>query len=123
MMATVGYGTMAPATFYGHAVSAIEIICGIEFDPCPARDFNGADFIYFANFQAFVDRAEWSFFRPDASFPTTRRRDIIYRGTIDPGERVIASLLHWLTWLSLISRLSRARPLIERHGTGNASRI
>jgi len=53
----------------------------------------GADFLYFANFQAFVDRAEWAFFRPAAPFPTTRRRDIVYRGNIDPGERVIASLL------------------------------
>ena len=30
-LATVGYGTMAPATFYGHAVSAIEILCGLVF--------------------------------------------------------------------------------------------
>jgi inward rectifier potassium channel len=30
-LATVGYGTMAPATFYGHAVSAIETICGMVF--------------------------------------------------------------------------------------------
>jgi inward rectifier potassium channel len=30
-LATVGYGTMAPATFYGHAVSAIEIVCGMAF--------------------------------------------------------------------------------------------
>jgi inward rectifier potassium channel len=30
-LATVGYGTMAPATFYGHAVSAIEIVSGMAF--------------------------------------------------------------------------------------------
>jgi inward rectifier potassium channel len=30
-LATVGYGTMVPATFYGHAVSAIEILCGLIF--------------------------------------------------------------------------------------------
>ena len=30
-LATVGYGVMAPATFYGHAVSAIEILCGLVF--------------------------------------------------------------------------------------------
>lgn len=30
-LATVGYGTMAPATFYGHAVSALEIISGMAF--------------------------------------------------------------------------------------------
>jgi inward rectifier potassium channel len=28
-LATVGYGTMAPATLYGHVVSAIEIVCGM----------------------------------------------------------------------------------------------
>lgn len=30
-LATVGYGVMAPATFYGHAVSAIEIVTGMAF--------------------------------------------------------------------------------------------
>jgi inward rectifier potassium channel len=30
-LATVGYGTMAPATLYGHVVSAIEIVCGMVF--------------------------------------------------------------------------------------------
>jgi probable biosynthetic protein (TIGR04099 family) len=62
-------------------------------DPCPGQDFNGADFLYFASFQAFVDRAEWDFFHPRQPFPTTRRRDIIYRGNINPGERVVVSLL------------------------------
>jgi inward rectifier potassium channel len=28
-LATVGYGTMALATLYGHVVSAIEIVCGM----------------------------------------------------------------------------------------------
>jgi probable biosynthetic protein (TIGR04099 family) len=65
----------------------------VVIDPCPSQDFNGADFLYFASFQAFVDRAEWSYFRSGAPFPTTRRRDIVYRGNIDPGERVLASLM------------------------------
>jgi len=30
-LATVGYGVMAPATLYGHAVSSIEILCGLIF--------------------------------------------------------------------------------------------
>lgn len=30
-LATVGYGSMAPASTYGHVVSAIEIICGLAF--------------------------------------------------------------------------------------------
>jgi len=79
----------------GFKRDAATVIDRFEFDPCPAQDFNGADFLYFASFQAFVDRAEWSFFRPDGPFPATRRRDIIYRRNIDPGERVIANLLQF----------------------------
>lgn len=30
-LATVGYGVMAPATLYGHIISAIEIVCGLVF--------------------------------------------------------------------------------------------
>jgi inward rectifier potassium channel len=30
-LATVGYGVMAPATLYGHIVSATEILCGLTF--------------------------------------------------------------------------------------------
>jgi inward rectifier potassium channel len=30
-LATVGYGTVAPANLYGHIVSAIEILCGLIF--------------------------------------------------------------------------------------------
>jgi len=64
-------------------------------DPCPGQDFNGADFLYFASYPAFVDRAEWAFFRPRARFATTRRRDIVYCGNIDPGERVVITLLQF----------------------------
>jgi probable biosynthetic protein (TIGR04099 family) len=73
--------------------SRARIIDSRIVDPCPGQDFNGADFLYFASYPSFVDRAEWAFFRPQASFPTTRRRDIVYRGNIDPGERVVISLL------------------------------
>jgi inward rectifier potassium channel len=30
-LATVGYGVMAPATLYGHVISAVEIVCGLVF--------------------------------------------------------------------------------------------
>jgi len=30
-LATVGYGDMHPATFYGHVVATVEIICGLAF--------------------------------------------------------------------------------------------
>jgi probable biosynthetic protein (TIGR04099 family) len=80
-------------THLGFERSKAAVVDRFVLDPCPGQDFNGADFLYFASFQAFVDRAEWAFFRPDAPFPTTRRRDIVYRGNIDPGEGVVASLL------------------------------
>jgi probable biosynthetic protein (TIGR04099 family) len=64
----------------------------LVIDPCPAQDFNGADFLYFASFQAFVDRAEWAFFRPLDPAPALRRRDIVYFGNIEPGERVAVML-------------------------------
>jgi probable biosynthetic protein (TIGR04099 family) len=77
----------------GFERSRAAVIDRFVIDPCPGQDFNGAEFLYFASFQAFVDRAEWAFFRPAPPFPTTRRRDIIYRGNIDPGEQVVATLL------------------------------
>jgi probable biosynthetic protein (TIGR04099 family) len=80
-------------THLGFERSKAAVLDRFVIDPCPGQDFNGADFLYFASFQAFVDRAEWAFFRPDAPFPTTCRRDIVYRGNIDPGECVVASLL------------------------------
>jgi probable biosynthetic protein (TIGR04099 family) len=80
-------------THLGFERSQAALIDRFVIDPCPGQDFNGADFLYFASFQAFVDRAEWAFFRSTAPFPTTRRRDIVYRGNIDPGECVVASLL------------------------------
>jgi probable biosynthetic protein (TIGR04099 family) len=71
---------------------AASIVERLLIDPCPGQDFNGADFLYFASYQAFIDRAEWAHFRQREPLLTTRRRDIIYRGNIDPGERVVATL-------------------------------
>jgi probable biosynthetic protein (TIGR04099 family) len=82
-------------THLGFELEKATVIDRSIIDPCPAQDFNGADFLYFASFQAIADRAEWAFFRPHAPFPVTRRRDIVYRGNIDPGERVVASLLQF----------------------------
>lgn len=88
-------------------------------DPCPSQDFNGANFLYFSSIQAFVDRAEWAFCRPINPRATTRRRDIVYYGNIEPGDRVAivlravrrgAGMLgHWC----LIERESDAAPLAE----------
>jgi probable biosynthetic protein (TIGR04099 family) len=79
----------------GFEPAKASVIDRVAIDPCPGQDFNGADFLYFASFLAFVDRAEWAFFRQRTPLPTTRRRDIIYRRNIDVGERVVASLLQF----------------------------
>ncbi len=90
----------------------------LVIDPCPAQDFNGADFLYFSSFQAFVARAEWAFLRPSPR-ATTRRRDIVYHGNIEPGERIAVvlravrcaegSLGHWCG----VERESDAAPLAD----------
>ncbi|WP_246793551.1 Pnap_2097 family protein [Burkholderia perseverans] len=75
-----------------------------EFLPCPNNDFNGADLLYFASFQAFVDRAEWQrhrFARP----PALVSRVLHFHGNLDLGDtlrvqplaeqRDGARLRHW----------------------------
>lgn len=53
--------------------------------PCPTLDFNGADFLYFAAYVAFAERAEWALSRPTAARPLAARR-IAFHGNVDPGE-------------------------------------
>lgn len=71
-----------------------EALASREFhaDPCPQTDFNGADFLYFASFQAFVDRAEWSWFRHAEPLARTRRREIFYYGNIELGDTLRVEL-------------------------------
>lgn len=57
-------------------------IAAFEFDPCPEQDFNGAGFLYFPSFLAFVDRAEWQLGRGRSALA---RRDAFYYGNVDPG--------------------------------------
>lgn len=57
-------------------------IAVFEFDPCPELDFNGAGFLYFPSFLAFVDRAEWQLSRRRSALA---RRDAFYHGNVDPG--------------------------------------
>jgi len=80
------------AEHLGFTRAAAATLDRLVIDPCPAQDFNGADFLYFSSFQAFVDRAEWAFLRPLNPRATTRQRDIVYHGNIEPGERVAVVL-------------------------------
>jgi probable biosynthetic protein (TIGR04099 family) len=59
----------------------------VEFLPCPYNDFNGADFLYFASFQGFVDRAEWQTWRL-ADSPSLVSRELHYHGNINIGDGV-----------------------------------
>ena len=60
-------------------------IAEFTFDPCPEQDFNGAGFLYFPSFLAFVDRAEW---RLDRQTAALARREAFYYGNVDPGEDI-----------------------------------
>lgn len=73
------------------------------YQPCPYTDFNGADFLYFAQFQAVMDRAE-RFFQSDlqGQNQTTQRnslalwqtveRTICYYGNINLDDTLEANL-------------------------------
>ncbi len=76
------------------------------FLPCPNLDFNGADLLYFANFQAFIDRAEWQRHRHRFSrVPLLTARQLYFHGNLDIGDtltvRVVREcvdsrgLVHW----------------------------
>ncbi|WP_455155101.1 Pnap_2097 family protein [Cupriavidus campinensis] len=56
-----------------------------EYLPCPYADFNGADLLYFANFQSMVDRAEWQWLRFGEP-PTVAQRDLFFHGNVNVGE-------------------------------------
>jgi probable biosynthetic protein (TIGR04099 family) len=116
MVASMRRGHWAEHLGFTHADAAA--LDRLVIDPCPAQDFNGADFLYFSSFQAFVDRAEWAFLRPNPR-ATTRRRDVVYHGNIEPGDRVAivlravrrgaGTLGHWCS----IAREDDAAPLAD----------
>ncbi|ALM83302.1 hypothetical protein ASB57_10280 [Bordetella sp. N] len=79
-----------------HAVNVPSGQGSYHASPCPNNDFNGANFMYFASFPAWVDRAEWQFFRP-AELLVTTAREVDYYGNINVGEEVIVRCLEWET--------------------------
>jgi len=60
--------------------------------PCPLNDFNGADFLYFANFQLLIDKADWQWNQDYKRSSHTVSRDIFYRSNINVGETVTIRL-------------------------------
>ncbi|MBX5242040.1 hypothetical protein HJC00_27820 [Rhizobium sp. NLR22b] len=64
-----------------------------EFIPCPHNDFNGAGFLYFASFQAFIDRAEWQRHR-FADPPALSSRELFFYGNINVQDTLAVTFLH-----------------------------
>lgn len=62
-----------------------------RFQPCPHNDFNGADLLYFASFQAIVDRAEWAWFGTTA-LPVLAERELAFYGNVNVGESLTVLL-------------------------------
>jgi probable biosynthetic protein (TIGR04099 family) len=62
-----------------------------RFSPCPALDFNGAEFLYFAQFQAAVERAEWALARGSQQ-PPCRERQLYFYGNLNPGDDLLLRL-------------------------------
>ncbi|CAN7350222.1 hypothetical protein LJR009_002940 [Bosea sp. LjRoot9] len=109
-VAIVGFPAVEDARTFAHVAEMAAMIRGewvehfglrndaarplrsVTVHPCPSQDFNGADFLYFAAFQAFVDRAEWEIFGAARPALATLARDIVYHGNIEVGERLTLDL-------------------------------
>lgn len=62
-----------------------------DFMPCPDADYNGAGFLYFANFQAIVDRAEWALLGLRRAGHTVAR-ELHYYANLNIGESLQVKL-------------------------------
>ncbi len=69
-----------------------------SYQPCPHSDFNGADFLYFANFQRIADQADWYYLN---TYDNTNKntlwltcdRQISYYKNINLGDTLIVNLI------------------------------
>ncbi len=62
-----------------------------RYQPCPHSDFNGADFLYFANFQRIADQAEWYYLNLQNEHERnqlwlTHNRQVSYYKNINLGD-------------------------------------
>jgi probable biosynthetic protein (TIGR04099 family) len=102
LAATIRAGRFAQ--HFGFANADGESGTALTVRPCPSQDFNGADFLYFASFQAFVDRAEWEAMEAPAGLFTVAR-DMVFHSNVEIGDAVRITvkaqraegdhLLHW----------------------------
>lgn len=79
----------------GWDLAATEAVGAHDFLPSPALDFNGAGFLYFASFLAFVDRAEWQQARATEPRLSITRRTVFFTGNLDPGEGLRVVIDGW----------------------------
>ncbi|MDP3777652.1 MAG: hypothetical protein Q8Q68_08805 [Methylotenera sp.] len=63
----------------------------LTYNPCPNSDFNGANFLYFASFQNYIDKAEWEWFRKESIW-TLDTRELYYYGNINLGDTLTITL-------------------------------
>jgi len=62
-------------------VDHLDINDGYKYEICPLTDFNGARLLYFANYQAIMDRAEWKLGnQEEIKFSSTTKRSMYYFG-------------------------------------------
>jgi probable biosynthetic protein (TIGR04098 family) len=62
---------------------------------CPLTDFNGARFLYFANYQSIMDRAEWAMLGyKDMQFFSTQQRKIFYLGNANMHDDLRVYILN-----------------------------
>jgi inward rectifier potassium channel len=80
-LATVGYGVMAPATLYGHVVSAVEIVVGMAFTAI----FTGLLFVRFSRPKAKIIAAGDAVVTRHNGRPTLMLRIINGRVTVMSG--------------------------------------
>jgi inward rectifier potassium channel len=80
-LATVGYGVMAPATLYGHIVSALEIVAGMAFTAI----FTGLLFVRFSRPKAKIIAADDAVVTLRNGQPTLMLRVVNARVTIMSG--------------------------------------
>ncbi|WP_165769616.1 Pnap_2097 family protein [Arboricoccus pini] len=68
-----------------------EVSQRFTIEPCPLTDFNGAGFLYFASFQAFLERADWHWWHElDQRLVM---REIHYFGNVGPAVPLAIELL------------------------------
>jgi inward rectifier potassium channel len=147
-LATVGYGVMAPATLYGHVVSAAEILCGLIFTAI----ITGLIFVRFSKPRPNILFADHAVVARHNGKPTLMIRVANGRDAILAGATARLGVLKWfvsdegrsyrqafeaklardklalflLTW-TLMHEIDEASPLYgvdtEKLGTGEVSVI